>query len=124
MTWSLSFEPLFSWPVLAALLVPLALLMAVSLFLGRRGALLRLAALAVLALALFNPVLLDEQREPLKSVVAVVVDESQSQDIGERAAETVRPLTWRATAERTQEVYRRAGAPPEPSPAVSGEVRA
>ena len=88
MTWSLSFEPLFSWPVLAALLVPLALLMAVSLFLGRRGALLRLAALAVLALALFNPVLLDEQREPLKSVVAVVVDESQSQDIGERAAET------------------------------------
>ncbi|WP_309083260.1 hypothetical protein [Chelativorans sp.] len=89
MTWSISFEPLFSWTVLGALLVPLALLMALSLFLGRRGALLRLLALAALALALVNPVLLEEEREPLKSVVAVVVDESQSQDIGDRA-ETAR----------------------------------
>ncbi|WEX07929.1 hypothetical protein [Chelativorans sp. AA-79] len=88
MNWSVSFEPLFSWPVLAAVLVPLALLMVLSLFLGRRGALLRLGALAALALALANPVLLDEEREPLKSVVAVVVDESQSQDIGNRAETT------------------------------------
>ena len=36
--------------------------------------------------ALVNPVLLDEEREPLKSVVALVVDKSQSQDIGGRAA--------------------------------------
>jgi hypothetical protein len=84
MNWSIGFEPLFSWTVLAFLLVPMALLMALSLFLGRRGALLRLAALAALAVALMNPVLLDEEREPLKSVVAVVVDESQSQDIGNR----------------------------------------
>ena len=90
MTWTLSFEPLFSWTVLAVLLVPLAVLMAVSLFLGRRGALLRLAALAALALALMNPVLLDEEREPLKSVVALIVDESQSQDIGDRADTTRR----------------------------------
>jgi len=90
MNWSVSFEPLFSWTVLAAVLIPLALLMALSLFLGRRGALLRLAALAALALALANPVLLDEEREPLKSVVAVVVDESQSQDIGNRADTTRR----------------------------------
>ncbi|HEX2210347.1 MAG TPA: glycosyltransferase family 4 protein [Longimicrobium sp.] len=31
--------------------------------------------------------------------------------MGNSAAETVRPLTWRATAERTLEVYRQAGAP-------------
>jgi len=86
--WSVSFEPLFSWTVLAAGLIPLALLIALSLLLGRRGALLRLAALAALALALANPVLLDEEREPLKSVVAVVLDESQSQDIGDRAERT------------------------------------
>lgn len=30
--------------------------------------------------------------------------------MGDRAAETVRPLTWRATAERTLEIYRAAGA--------------
>ena len=88
MNWSVSFEPLFSWTVLAAGLIPLALLIALSLLLGRRGALLRLAALAALALALANPVLLDEEREPLKSVVAVVLDESQSQDIGDRAERT------------------------------------
>ncbi|WP_274426529.1 hypothetical protein [Chelativorans sp. YIM 93263] len=85
MDWTLSFDPLFSWQVLGILLIPLAALMALSLFLGRRGALLRLAALAALALALLNPVLLEEERDPLRSVVAVVVDESQSQDIGTRA---------------------------------------
>lgn len=88
MTWSLSFEPLFSWPVLIGFMIPLALLLVLSLYLGRRGALLRLAAFAALGLALLNPVLLDEEREPMKSVVAVVIDESQSQDIGQRAEMT------------------------------------
>ena len=48
----------------------------------------RCAALAALAAALINPVLLDEERDPLKSVVALIVDRSQSQDIGARQAET------------------------------------
>ncbi|EKF17402.1 membrane protein [Nitratireductor pacificus] len=89
MNWSLSFEPFFSWPILAALLIPVALLALAGLWTGQRGAWLRLAALAALGAALANPVLLDEEREPLKSVVAVVVDESQSQTIiGERAETT------------------------------------
>ena len=88
MNWSLSFEPLLSWPLIVALLVPLAVLAAAGLWLRRRGAWLRLVALAALALALVNPVVLDEEREPLKSVVAVVVDRSQSQDIGDRAGQT------------------------------------
>ena len=49
------------------------------------SALLRFAALAA---ALVNPVLLDEEREPLKSVVALIVDRSQSQDIGDRRKQT------------------------------------
>ena len=88
MNWSLSFEPLFSWPVLAAVLVPLALLALAAVIFARRGGWLRLAALVALAAALANPVLLDEEREPLKSVVAVVVDRSQSQDIGARTTQT------------------------------------
>lgn len=88
MNWSLSFEPLLSWPLLAAVVVPLALLALVGLWLRQRGALFRAAALAALAAALLNPVLLDEEREPLQSVVAVVVDRSQSQDIGERTRQT------------------------------------
>jgi hypothetical protein len=92
MNWSLSFEPLFSWPILLAVLAPLAILAVIGLFLRRRGSLLRAAALVALAAALANPVLLDEQRDPLKSVVAVVVDRSQSQDIGDRNAQTTAAL--------------------------------
>ncbi|MCO5162862.1 MAG: hypothetical protein M9939_17140 [Mesorhizobium sp.] len=88
MNWSIGFEPLLSWPWLAAIVVPLGLLALVGVFLAQRGSLVRLAAFAALALALVNPVLLDEEREPLKSVVAIVVDRSQSQDIGDRTAET------------------------------------
>ena len=93
MNWSLSFEPLLSWGWTAAILVPVALLVAAGLFLRQRGALLRLAALGALAVALLNPVLLDEQRDPLQSVVALVVDRSQSQDIGDRTEVTDRALS-------------------------------
>ena len=88
MTWSLAFEPLFSWPLLAAILAPIALIVLAGLWFRRRGGLFRFAALLALAAALVNPVLLDEEREPLKSVVALIVDRSQSQDIGNRNAET------------------------------------
>ncbi|MFU0507118.1 hypothetical protein [Pseudaminobacter sp. NGMCC 1.201702] len=88
MNWSLALEPLLSWEVLAAILVPLALLAVLGVWFRQRGAIFRLAAVAALAAALLNPVLLDENREPLQSVVALIVDRSQSQDIGERTAET------------------------------------
>jgi len=84
MNWSVALEPLLSWTWLAVVLVPLALLALVGLLFRQRGAVVRLVALAALAAALINPVLLDEEREPLKSVVAVVVDRSQSQHIGQR----------------------------------------
>lgn len=88
MNWSLSFEPLVAWSWMAAILLPVAVLAIVGIALRQRGALLRLAAFAALAIALLNPVLLDEERDPLESVVAVVVDRSQSQDIGDRAETT------------------------------------
>ncbi len=86
--WTLTFEPLLNWLPLALVLVPIALLALLGIWLRQRGGWIRLAALAALALALLNPVLLDEVRDPLKSVVALVVDRSQSQDIGERRAQT------------------------------------
>ncbi|RUW95064.1 hypothetical protein EOA30_32910, partial [Mesorhizobium sp. M8A.F.Ca.ET.059.01.1.1] len=88
MNWSISFEPLLSWPLLALVLVPLALLALVGLWFRQRGAVLRFVALLALAAALFNPVFLNEEREPLKSVVALIVDRSQSQDIGDRTKQT------------------------------------
>ncbi|RWK63985.1 hypothetical protein [Mesorhizobium sp.] len=88
MNLSLAFEPLVSWPLLGLVLAPLLLLALVGLWFRQRGAIFRFAALLALTAALLNPVLLDEEREALKSVVAVVVDRSQSQDIGERTKQT------------------------------------
>lgn len=88
MNWSISFEPLISWPLLALVLVPLLALALVGLWVRQRGAILRFVALLALAAALFNPVFLNEEREPLKSVVALIVDRSQSQDIGDRTRQT------------------------------------
>jgi hypothetical protein len=88
MNWSVSFEPLISWPLLALVLVPLALLALVGLWFRQRGGIFRFVALLALAAALFNPVFLNEEREPLKSVVALIVDRSQSQDIGDRTKQT------------------------------------
>ena len=88
MNWSLAFEPLLSWSWIAVVLVPIAVAAVAGLWLRQRGAWFRFAAALALAAALVNPVLLDEEREPLKSVVALIVDKSQSQDIGGRAAQT------------------------------------
>jgi len=88
MNYALAFEPLLSWPLLAAVLVPIAIIALAGLWLRQRGAIFRCAALLALGAALINPVLLDEEREPLKSVVALIVDRSQSQDIGARQSET------------------------------------
>jgi len=88
MSWSISFEPLVSWPLFGLLFVPLLLLALAGLWFRQRGSALRLIALLALAAALLNPVFLAEEREALKSVVALIVDRSQSQDIGDRAKQT------------------------------------
>ena len=87
-SFSLAFEPLMPLLWLAALAVPLVMFVVAGFFLVRRGAILRALAAALLLFALLNPVILREQRDPLTSVVAVVVDRSQSQDIGERKDQT------------------------------------
>ncbi|MBW8638812.1 hypothetical protein K1W69_16570 [Hoeflea sp. WL0058] len=65
-----------------------ALLMALGLWQRVRGAWIRVLALAALCLALANPVYMQQEREPLDSVVAVIVDRSQSQASPERAEAT------------------------------------
>ncbi|ORE96918.1 hypothetical protein [Aurantimonas sp. 22II-16-19i] len=87
MTWSIAFDPFFSWPVLAALGIPAAILALVLLVARTHGALVRILAIAALILALANPVMLQEERDPMKSVVSLVVDRSQSQSIGDRTAQ-------------------------------------
>src|SRR5260370_24749374 len=88
MNYGIAFTPLVPslvlWIALAAIVV-----IAGVLLLGRsRGAAVRVAALALILLALANPSFTREEREPLSSVAAVIVDKSPSQGFGERARES------------------------------------
>lgn len=88
MVWSLSLDPLVPlWALIAA--GTLSLLVAILFgYLNFRGWFLRALTMAVLTLALANPAVEREEREPLSSIVAVVVDKSQSQRLGDRAETT------------------------------------
>jgi hypothetical protein len=85
---NLSFTPLVPWPLL--LILAFGALIAVGLgFYGRRrGTTLRALGFGLLLLALTDPAIVREDRDPLKDVVAVVVDRSGSQTIGERPDQT------------------------------------
>jgi hypothetical protein len=88
MQYGIAFTPLVPslvlWLAAAAIAVIAALLL-----LGRaRGAAVRVTALALILLALTNPSFTREDREPLSSVAAVVIDKSPSQNFGDRTRET------------------------------------
>jgi hypothetical protein len=88
MRWSIEFLPFVSWPVIWALAAFGVVLFALLLWRARRGALLRALAYAMLLLAIANPHLKQEDREPLNDVLAVVVDDTQSQTIAGRDPRT------------------------------------
>ncbi|WP_426235209.1 hypothetical protein [Pararhizobium sp. DWP1-1-3] len=85
---TLDFQPLLPWPFIAVLALIAILLSALGFWRGVRGAAFRTAALAALILAVANPVFFQEEREPLSTIVGVVVDRSQSQDNAGRRAMT------------------------------------
>ena len=88
MRWSIEFIPFVSWPVLWALAAFGVLLFALLLWRAPRGAVLRALSYALLLLAIANPHLKQEDREPLNDVLAVVVDDTQSQSIAGRDPRT------------------------------------
>jgi hypothetical protein len=90
MNYGIAFAPLVPslllWIALSA-----AILIAGLLLISRaRGAGLRVLAIALILLALANPSFTREEREPLSSVAAVVIDKSPSQNFGDRASETAK----------------------------------
>src|SRR4029079_19761598 len=90
MNYGIAFTPLVPtivlWIALAAIVAIAALLL-----LGRaRGAAVRVTALALILLALANPSFTREDREPLTSVAAVIVDKSPSQNFSTRNQETAK----------------------------------
>ena len=85
---NLALSPLVPLWILIALAVGGAAVIALGLYARRRGTLLRGLGLALILFALTDPSLVREDRDPLKDVVAVVLDRSASQTIGNRKQQT------------------------------------
>jgi len=86
--WSIAFSPFLPpWAIVALSAAALAITI-VLVWRRVRGAWLRALAFALLILGLCDPNLVQENRRPLKDIVALVVDRSASQDIGERPGQT------------------------------------
>ena len=88
MNYGIAFTPLVPSTVLWLAAGAIAVIAALLLIARSRGAAVRILALALLALALANPSFTREDHEPLTSVVAVIVDNSPSQNFGNRTRET------------------------------------
>ncbi len=86
--YGLAFAPLAPpWLLLAFAVLALATVIA-AVVLRRRGAFFRAGVFVVLLGALSGPSLVEQEREPLRDVVAVVLDRSASQDFDQRRAQT------------------------------------
>src|SRR4029077_12250839 len=86
--YTLAAAPLLAWWAIAALAAAAALVLALGLWRRAGGVLWRAAAVLMLLAILVNPSLVEEKRSPLRDIAVVVVDESPSQQIGDRAAAT------------------------------------
>jgi len=89
---NLSFAPLLPLPLLFGLGIVALGLVGLGFYARKSGTFLRALGLGLLLLSMTGPSLVHEDRNPLKEVVAVVVDKSGSQTIGERLAQTEKAL--------------------------------
>jgi hypothetical protein len=88
MNLGIAFAPLVSAQLLWAAVAAAAILLLLLFVSHSRGAAIRALALALIVLALANPSLTREDRDPLSSVAVVVVDKSPSQNFGDRTRQT------------------------------------
>ncbi|MCR6633130.1 MAG: hypothetical protein NVV74_25540 [Magnetospirillum sp.] len=85
---AITLAPMLPWPWLAGLAALALAVWGLALARRARGAWLRSLPLAVLLLALLDPRLVTEDRRPLPEIALVVVDDTASQGVGERRAQT------------------------------------
>ncbi|WP_426037610.1 hypothetical protein [Cypionkella sp. TWP1-2-1b2] len=92
------FDPLIALPIIWALAIIAGLLVVFALWKGLRGWLPRGLAFVALGIALANPSLQEENRKPLSDIVLLLVDESSSQSLSDRKAQS-EAATAKITAE-------------------------
>ena len=85
---SIALSPFVPWPAIYALATAALVITTALVWRGVRGAWLRGLSMGLLLVALCDPNLVLENRRPLKDIVALVVDRSESQGIGERPQQT------------------------------------
>lgn len=85
---NITFAPELPIWFLVLLTGAIALLCLYGLFQQIRGSFVRCIAGALMALALFNPSLLQEDRSPLKTIIPLVIDETTSQRLNNRDEQT------------------------------------
>ncbi|MFQ5773453.1 MAG: hypothetical protein ACE5GS_02935 [Kiloniellaceae bacterium] len=111
---TIAWTPLLAWPVIAALAAAALAVLGLGLWRRAQGIGWRVLAVVALLLALANPTLVEERREPLADVALVLVDESASQRIGRRPEQSAAALAHVLRAlgglERTDVRVVRAGA--------------
>ena len=106
---SLLFDPLIDPSILAALAAVMLATIGFALWRGLRGWALRGLGALVILLALAGPVLQREDRAPLSDIVLLVEDETASQSLGARGAQTetaVAALAARLEGRKNTEVRR------------------
>ena len=92
MNLQIEFAPFLSWSSIG---VFAALCLAAIMFMvwrRRRGTVLRAITAALLLACLANPIIRQDEREPLTDIAVVIVDQSESQNIGQRTAQTQKAL--------------------------------
>ena len=87
MNYALDFAPHIPLAILWLLAGVAAALILYALLMRATGAWARALAFAIILLALANPLIVHETREPLPDVMALIVDHSPSMDIRGRRAE-------------------------------------
>lgn len=90
---SIHFSPLLPAAWMTAIIGAALILIIISVLKNRRGLIWRIVTLSVFILALSNPSLLEEQREPVPDVATIVIDKSQSQKIQQREQRTREALS-------------------------------
>ncbi len=92
MSQTLIFQPLVPDWALIALTVAVAVLLAVAVWRGLVGWAIRALALGFVLVALCNPSLQEEERKALSDIVVLVVDDSSSQGLSDRAFQTAQAV--------------------------------
>ncbi len=85
---NLAFSPELPLWLIVSLSVLIAAFCIYGIYKQLRGSFIRAIAGALICLSLFNPAILQEDRTPLKTIIPVVIDETTSQRLNTREAQT------------------------------------